>query len=123
MISGEDPGSPATIGEAVVTVGPEALGNGFEYHVYSHFSPGHAEQSGSRFLSTEQGSFSLAFQIPSELGIGAVAIYSAEGGFGILYSPLLTEHAEEPESVFAATAREFREAVQERYSLSLRGSE
>lgn len=35
------------------------------------------------------------------------AIYFEEGGFGILYSPLLTNHPGEPESVSGATAQQF----------------
>jgi hypothetical protein len=123
VISREDNVSPITIGEAVVTAGPEALGNGFRYQVYSSFSPGHAGQSQSRLLSTEHGTFSLAFQVPAEPGIGAVAIYFEEGGFGILYSPQLTQRPEDPESVPGTTAQEFRDTVEEDYGLVLRGSD
>jgi hypothetical protein len=109
-----------TVGEAAVTVGPRAGEGVFGYHVYSNFSG--AFGSRNALLSTEQGTFSLAFQVPTEAGVGAVGIYFEEGGFGILYAPLLTQDPEKPESLQGASAEEFREAVQARYGVSLRGS-
>jgi hypothetical protein len=124
VLPNQDRDPPNTIGEAAVTVGPEPLGNGFTYHVYSNFSAGlSAAETGTKMLSREHGTFSVAFQVPTEPGIGAVAIYFEEGGFGILYSPLMTEDPEKPELLAAPSAQEFRDAIREHYGLSLRGSE
>lgn len=124
VLPNQDRDPPITTGEATVTVGPTPLGDGFTYHVYSNFNAGlSAAQTGTKLVSPEHGTFSVAFQVPTEPGIGAVAIYFEEGGFGILYSPLMTADPETPESLTAASAQEFRDAIRQRYGLSLRGSE
>jgi hypothetical protein len=115
--------SHALVGEASVTVGPRVEDGQLKYHLYSNYSAPHASEippSGS-LMSTERGSFSISFLAPEQPGIGAIGLSFPEGQLGILYAPLMTERADQPDRFHPVTIDEFADKVKARYGVSLRG--
>jgi hypothetical protein len=115
--------SHAVVGEASVTVGPNLPDGLFKYHVYAAFagSFGYSSPASSPLTSTERGTLTLHFMAPEEPGLGAIGLYFREGQLGVLYAPLMTEHADRPDRIRAASPRQFASMVNERYGLTLRG--
>ena len=127
VLASSEPDGPgasnAMVGEASVTVGPRIEDGLLKYHLYSNYSAPLASEipSSEPLTSTERGSFTISFLAPEQPGIGAIGLNFPEGQLGILYAPLMTERAEQPDRFHPVSIDQFADQVKARYGVSLRG--